>query len=179
MKVLIISCSPRVDGNSDQLADAFGRGAVAAGHTVERVRLRTLKLLPCIACDRCFSTGSPCVQNDDMDQVYQALDKCDLVAFAMPLYFYTFPANLKMVIDRLYAYYSKERAFVRQAVLLAAAADNAPNTFDALKLSYEILLNYLGWKDAGQLFAFEVMEKGDVARSGKLAEAEKLGASLR
>lgn len=40
MKVLIISSSPRKGGNSDVLCDQFAKGAVDAGHEVEKVNLR-------------------------------------------------------------------------------------------------------------------------------------------
>ena len=39
-KVLIISSSPRKDGNSETLAAAFDKGAREAGHQVETVSLR-------------------------------------------------------------------------------------------------------------------------------------------
>lgn len=38
-KVLIISASPRKDGNSDLLCQAFQKGALEAGNEVEYVRL--------------------------------------------------------------------------------------------------------------------------------------------
>ena len=42
--VLIISSSPRKNGNSETLADAFAKGAREAGHSVETVRLREKQL---------------------------------------------------------------------------------------------------------------------------------------
>ena len=50
MKVLIISSSPRKGGNSDVLCDQFAKGAVEAGHEVEKVSLREKRLSPCRAC---------------------------------------------------------------------------------------------------------------------------------
>ena len=40
MKVLIINGSPRVNGNSDLLCDAFIRGAEESGNQVEKISLR-------------------------------------------------------------------------------------------------------------------------------------------
>ena len=37
--ILIISASPRKDGNSDLLCDEFEKGARSAGHREEKVRL--------------------------------------------------------------------------------------------------------------------------------------------
>ena len=52
-KVLILSSSPRPTSNSDLLCDEFLRGAVAAGHTAQKIRLAGLALNPCLACDYC------------------------------------------------------------------------------------------------------------------------------
>ena len=46
-KVLILSGSPRKNGNSDILCDEFAKGATEAGHNVERIY--TLVLLVTIA----------------------------------------------------------------------------------------------------------------------------------
>ena len=42
--ILIVSSSPRKNGNSETLADAFAKGAREAGHNVETVRLREKQL---------------------------------------------------------------------------------------------------------------------------------------
>ena len=42
-KVLIISASPRKNGNSDLLCDEFAKGAIEAGHEVEKIRLAERK----------------------------------------------------------------------------------------------------------------------------------------
>ena len=38
-KILILSSSPRRNGNSDLLCDRFAEGAREAGHEVEKIRL--------------------------------------------------------------------------------------------------------------------------------------------
>ena len=42
MKVLIVSSSPRKEGNSDVLCDRFAQGASEAGHEVEKIVLRSI-----------------------------------------------------------------------------------------------------------------------------------------
>ena len=48
--VLIVSSSPRKNGNSETLADAFAKGVREAGHSVETVRLREKQLGFCRGC---------------------------------------------------------------------------------------------------------------------------------
>ena len=45
-KVLILSGSPRKNGNSDLLCNEFARGAKEAGHEVEKIRVAEKRLLP-------------------------------------------------------------------------------------------------------------------------------------
>ena len=47
-KVIIISSSPRKNGNSDTLAAEFEKGAASAGNTVEKINVRELDLKFCI-----------------------------------------------------------------------------------------------------------------------------------
>ena len=49
-KVLILSGSPRKNGNSDILCDEFAKGATEAGHNVEKVHVSEKNIHPCIAC---------------------------------------------------------------------------------------------------------------------------------
>jgi len=51
MKILILSGSPRKNGNSDRLCDEFLRGAQESGHEVEKIRVAEKKISPCLACD--------------------------------------------------------------------------------------------------------------------------------
>ena len=59
--VLVISTSLRPQSNSEALADEFVRGAVAAGHNVEKISLRGKEIHFCRGCLACQHTGR-CVQ---------------------------------------------------------------------------------------------------------------------
>lgn len=48
-KVLILSGSPRKNGNSDLLCDEFMRGAAESGNEVEKIRVAGKKLLHALA----------------------------------------------------------------------------------------------------------------------------------
>ncbi len=53
-KILILSGSPRKQGNSDLLCDEFMRGALEAGHEVEKIRVQEKKVA-------CFRGYADCV----------------------------------------------------------------------------------------------------------------------
>ena len=56
--VIVISSTPRVNGNSEILANEFARGARDAGHNVEVINLRDYKLNYCTGCYSCHKTGN-------------------------------------------------------------------------------------------------------------------------
>ena len=61
----------------------------------------------CLACDYCKDKTpeiNPCVQKDDMHEIYEAFNERDVLVLATPVYFWTFSAQLKTALDRLYAY---------------------------------------------------------------------------
>ena len=71
-KILILSGSPRKQGNSDLLCDEFMRGALEAGHTVEKIRVQEKKVAYCTACYACRDTGN-CAIKDDMADIMQEI----------------------------------------------------------------------------------------------------------
>lgn len=58
-------------------------------------------------CKGCFgghsSRDCPCVQQDDMMQIYPAVKNSDVVVLASPLYYWTVSGQLKTALDRLFA----------------------------------------------------------------------------
>lgn len=59
-RILILSASPRRNGNSDILCDQFALGANEAGHNVEKVFLRDKHIKYCSACYTCEKTNGVC-----------------------------------------------------------------------------------------------------------------------
>lgn len=107
--VLIISSTPRINGNSEILAKEFMRGAQAKGNNVEFIDLKENKLEYCIGCYSCHKTGL-CVHKDNMNEIGLKMTKADVIVFATPVYFYSMSGQLKVFIDRLVPWYTKINA---------------------------------------------------------------------
>lgn len=101
-KILIISSSPRKNGNSQALCEEFARGADEAGNQVQVVRLMEKKIGFCYACDGCMRNGGTCVQKDDMAEILRLFQEADVLVLATPIYFYGITAQMKTFIDRTY-----------------------------------------------------------------------------
>lgn len=105
MKAVILSTSPRDDGNSHTLARAACDGACAAGHQVEHLFLDEFVDKMLGNCRRCrLSDGSCGLQDRYEELLLDHLVVADAIVYAMPLYFYGMPARLKTVFDRLFCY---------------------------------------------------------------------------
>lgn len=100
--ILILSGSPRKNGNSDLLCESFRKGALEAGHQVEKIRVAEKNIGFCRGCYACKDTGI-CAVRDDMAGVLQKIIDADVLVLASPVYFYSIDAQLKAVIDRTVA----------------------------------------------------------------------------
>ena len=124
MNVLVISSSLRAGSNSDQLADAFVKGAKDAGHDVEKIQLKGKKISFCLGCLACQKTKTGhCIQKDDADDIIQKIKNADVVVFASPIYYYTLSGQLKTLLDRANPLYPIEYRFRDVYLLLSAAED--------------------------------------------------------
>lgn len=173
--VLILSSSPRPNGNSRALCASLLQGALSAGHTAEILDVAALQIHPCGGCEYCYLHSNQCVIRDDMDLVWEKIDCSDVLVFASPIYFFHFSAQLKLVIDRLYARYRTMHP--TESALLLTAADGE-SVMKAAKLTYQKIVKCCGLTDRGMVLAPHVWEAGDIQEHPALGEAYQLGASL-
>lgn len=179
-KIVVLNGSPRKNGNTASLIDAFTKGAEASGNTVTAFFLDGMNIH---ACKGCYGGGkdpaSPCVQKDDMDAIYPVYREADIVVLASPLYFWNISGQLKCAFDRLFAVAEGNPGYknpVKDCVLLMAAEGNE---YEETLQYYTGLLKYLGWRDLGHVLAEGGLAAGDIAGKPVLEEARKLGASIR
>lgn len=174
--VILFKGSPRRNGNSELLADAFIKGAEAAGHQVTPFSIIDTKVNGCLACDYCLRNGGACIQKDGMQEIYAALAAADTIVFATPVYYYSFSTQIKAIIDRLYATNFKPNP-VSSAVLLATLEEEDSHA-NALVDTYHTIINALGWEDKGVVIAGLTKDKGDIISHPARSKAEALGKNL-
>ena len=174
MKIVVLTGSPRRNGNTNPLVEQFIKGAEEAGHEVYRFDCAQRKVSPCIACNRCGMNGQ-CIFNDDFEQLRPHLVAADMVVFATSMYYFGFSSQLKAVIDRFYALNGQIKGNVKQSVLLMAYADPAPEEAEPMLSHYHTLLQYLGWKDNGTVVAAGMWPAGAVNGTEYSRQAYELG----
>ncbi len=103
-KVLVLNGSPREKGNCSMLTDQVKKGAEEVGAVVKAYHLNSMKIHPCNACNACLKSKGVCVIKDDMQILYPEIISADTLIIASPVYWFTMSAQVKLVIDRLYAF---------------------------------------------------------------------------
>lgn len=177
-RIMILNGSPRKNGNTSALIQAFTQGAGQAGNTVTTFHLDAMDIH---GCKGCWGGGKdpahPCVQRDGMDEIYPVYREADVVVLASPLYYWSLSGQLRTAFDRLFAVAECDhcRNPVKEAVLLMAAEGHG---FEESLSYYTRLMEHLHWKDLGHVLVGGVTQPGDIAGHPGLEEARRLGASL-
>ncbi len=175
--ILVLAGSVRKGGNTDILVQSFAEGAKEK-NTVEIISVADVQVHPCTGCDSCFRTeGNRCIQEDDMSAIYEKLKAADVLVIASPVYFYGVSAQLKAVIDRLHNPIRNEFRIKQLALILVGAAQ-LPQLFDAIKMQYQMLLDFFHLEDAGMVLVRGAGKKGDVVKGDGPAKAFALGRSI-
>lgn len=177
--VLVLTGSPRKDGNTDLMADAFVEAAEANGHSVTKIRTADFNMQGCTACDGCYANDRPCCCDDNFNQIAPLIEAADVIAIAAPLYFYSFPTQLKAVLDHCYSFIVGERPVQgKECVLMTCGEDTSERSFDGIFRSYELITNYMEWTDLGKLYVTGVNKAGEIRDTDGLERAARLGASI-
>ena len=172
-KVLILSGSPRKNGNSDILCNEFARGAMEAGHDVEKIRVAEKKISYCRACCACRGTGV-CAIKDDMAEVLQKMIDCDVMVLASPVYFYSIDAQLKAVIDRSVARWTEVKN--KEFYYIVTAADEELSSADTTLACFRGYADCVeAAKEMGVIYGMGTYEKGEVKGKSAMTEAYEMG----
>ncbi len=186
-QILILSGSPRRNGNTAQLAAWFAAGARSRGARVELVRAASLKTRGsgCTSCRACQRQGEyGCVIPDEVKPVLAKMLKADVIVMATPLYFYGASAQLKRVFDRMFSLYHWDNDAGTMAtplkgktlVLLASAFEDAG--LDALRKPFALTAAYTGMKFYSLLVPNAGVSGGLRRRAGVRRRTMALGKKL-
>lgn len=128
-RILVLSTSPRIGGNSETLADVFIKGAEEAGHETKKICVYDKKIEFCKGCLGCQTTGK-CILRDDAERIIAQMKAMDVLVFATPIYFYEMSGQMKTLLDRTNPLFPAEYEF-RDIYLLATSADEEESSMEA------------------------------------------------
>ena len=179
-KIVVITGSQRKNGNSFAMTDAFIKAAEAIGHTVTRFDAAMKKVGGCHACETCFKTGKACSFDDDFNLIAPYILEADAVVYTAPVYWYTFPAQIKGVIDRLFSFCvaGKEEIYGKECALITCCEEDDVTVMDGVRIPYEKSIALLKWKSVGEVLVPGVYGVGDINKTDGCAQAAALAEKI-
>jgi multimeric flavodoxin WrbA len=175
-KVIIISGSPKKNGNTAMLIKWFRQGAALKEAKTEVILAAYLKLkFPgCSACRICQKNSEyGCVIEDGARIVLDKIMQADVIVMATPLYFFSISAQLKIILDRMFSLYKWDNhagtmntALKGKTLVLLASAFEKEG-LDALKKPFVLTAQYSKMKFLSLLVA-------DAGVSGEITKIKYL-----
>lgn len=173
MKILVLNGSPRRDGNTAAMVNAFTEGARDSGHEVNVINVCQKKIGGCLACEYCHTKGNgACIQKDDMQEVYPFLEEAEMIVLASPIYYHSFTGQLQCAINRIYAL-DKPKNLKKAALIMSSGSNHV--YCGAIYEYQNSFLQYLQLEDMGMFSAHGKENKSEE----KLNELREFGRKLK
>lgn len=125
MNIIGIIASQRKEGNTAFIVNKILEGAMEQGAETRYFSFSDLDIKPCRGCWACHKSDQGCVIKDDMQKIYDAIERADAILLGLPIYMGQMSAQGKIFTDRLFARFSprfspffKENA-VKQKLILS------------------------------------------------------------
>ncbi len=173
-KIIILKASPRKNGNSNTLAAAFAEEAKKVGASITEYDVTNMEIAGCRSCCGCMTKGA-CVFHDDFEQVAKALCDADSIVIASPVYWYTFPAQIKAVIDRWFSLYVAGKNFSgKKVALLSCCEEESEETFSGIRFSFEKTMALMKAEIVGEVLIPKVYDVGEIKNTNGEEQAREL-----
>lgn len=174
-KIVVITGSPRKKGNSFAMTEAFIKAAEEKGHTITRFDAALKNVGGCRACETCFKTGKACSFDDDFNTVAPAILEADGVVFTMPVYWYSIPAQVKGVIDRLFSFVVGGKDIAgKKCGIIACCEENDMTVLDGVRVPIERSAALIKWDMVGEVLIPGVLNVGDIDKTDGCKQAAEL-----
>lgn len=178
-KIVVITGSPRQNGNSFAMTEAFIKKAESNGHTVTRFDAAMKNVGGCHACETCFKTTKACSFDDDFNTIAPAILEADTVIFTMPVYWYSLPAQVKGVIDKMFSFCVAGKDIAgKECGVIACCEEDDMSAFDGVTIPLERSAALLKWRMIGAVLIPGVLHAGDIAKTDGCKQAAGLAEKL-
>lgn len=178
-KIVVITGSPRKNGNSFAMTDAFIKAAEEKGHTITCFDAAMKKVGGCRACETCYSTGKACSFDDDFNTLAPAILEADAIVFTMPVYWYSIPAQIKGVIDRIFSLVVGGKDISgKECALITCCEEDDMTVMDGVRIPMERMCALNKWKMVGEVLIPGVLNPGDIDKTDGCKKAAALADAI-
>ncbi len=181
MEIVAIMGSHRNDQNTQKALDYFV-SRIKSEHQFFEYNVNKISVQACTACDYCIPHQGECVIKDDMTEIYQKMETCDLLIVASPVYFSAFPSKIKALIDRTQMIYNlKDKSAIKNKKILIIGVGGAPHyprQFQAIDNTLEWYKKTLSCDEIGFVQFSHTDELPVVDNKKALAELEEIAEKI-
>ncbi|MCF2576685.1 NAD(P)H-dependent oxidoreductase [Phocaeicola barnesiae] len=123
----------------------------------------------------CFKTGNACSFDDDFNLIAPAILEADAVVYTMPVYWYSIPAQIKGVIDRIFSLVvgGKDVAGKKMG-LICCCEEHNPTVMDGVRIPIERTAALLKWDMVGQVLIPGVLNEREIKKTNGCKQAAEL-----
>jgi len=119
MKILAICASPRKRNTYNMIETVLN----SAKGECEMIFLKERKIESCNDCRSCHGVNK-CIINDGMDEIYNKLEKTDIIVLGSPTYFHNVSGPMKNFMDRCLPFYFSRKLEGKRSILLTSGNFN-------------------------------------------------------
>ena len=133
----------------------------------------------CRACETCYQTGKACSFDDDFNEIAPAILAADALVFTMPVYWYSIPAQIKGVIDRIYSMVVGGKDISgKECARIACCEEDDLAVLDGVRVPMERTAALNKWKMVGEVLGPGVRNPGDVDKTDGCRRAAELADAI-
>ena len=188
-KIVFVQGSPRKNGNTRAVSEVVMASAAANGAEVAQIDVTQLDFEEpgCVGCQKCQQSREfICAFNDDLARNVARLPDYDVIVLATPLYWWSYSAQLKIFIDRMYSLSKiadpanfQSLLTGKTMALIATAGGPIEDNLELLVRQWKKPADLLGCSFLTCLFPLTPPEPGVLAKDpAALEKAKAFGESL-
>ncbi len=174
-KIVVINGSPRKRGNTARMVESFKARAEEGGATVVVFDAAASNVGGCHACETCFKSGKACTYDDDFNTIAPDILDADGIVIACPTYWYSFPGQIKNVIDKMYSFCVAEKDIKgKKCGLICCCEEDELDVMDGISEPLDRIAALLKWEVVGKVLVPGVLEEGAVDKTDGCERAAAL-----
>lgn len=182
MKIVVLQGSPRIKGNTAQLAREVVKPLEAQGAEIVWYNLNQMNIKGCQSCYVCKKQPE-CVIKDDGKEILASIAAADAVIFATPVFMWDMTGQMKLIVDRLFAFmnmdFSSKLVPGKKFIWVVTQGQPDSKTFQANFEKSLKVLQMMGFGEGKLFIKGGFMEVADItADKAVIAAAQEMAAWL-
>ncbi len=177
MLALGLQGSPNYQGSTVCLLKQFMAEMAVQGVRTHTIDVAQKNIHPCKGCGYCEKKGFCVTHDDDMaNEIYPILREAEIIVVASPVFFYSVTSQIKALIDRTQAFWSRKYRFklsdplkkTRKGFLLSLGGSRGKQLFDGVKLVAKYFFDAVDAEFCGSLMYRNIETRKDIMQNADI-----------